>query len=62
MTGRREFFKRIAGDPAREAFEKRNSPEALAKFMTEQTAKARSMPGRKNKNKTNPTKRRDKRK
>ena len=37
------------GDPAREAFEKRDSAEALAKFMTEQNAKARAMPGRKKK-------------
>jgi N-sulfoglucosamine sulfohydrolase len=47
------------GDPAREVFEKRDSPEALAKFMTEQNAKSRAMPRRK---KTKPTKRRNKRK
>ncbi|MDP6047657.1 MAG: sulfatase [Phycisphaerae bacterium] len=37
-------------DPVREAFEKRDSPEALAKFMAEQNAKSRAMP-RKNKKK-----------
>ena len=46
------------GDPAAEAFKKRDSPEALAKFMVDQSAKARNMPRRKKK----PAKRRDKRK
>ena len=36
-------------DPAREALVKRDSPEALAKFMTEQNKKARNMPRRKKK-------------
>lgn len=35
------------GDSAKAAFEKRDSPEALAKFMTEQNAKARSLPRKK---------------
>ncbi|MBL7219329.1 MAG: sulfatase [Phycisphaerae bacterium] len=45
------------GDPARAAFENRDSPEALAKFMTEQNARSRNMPKRKKK----ATGRRDKR-
>jgi len=37
------------GDPARQAFENRDSPEALARFMTAQNARARAMPRRKKK-------------
>jgi len=40
-------------DPAREAFEKRDSPEALAEFMAEENAKSRGMP-KKNNNKKKP--------
>ena len=43
------------GDPAKEAFEKRDSTEALAQFMTEQNARAGNKPG---KNKKQPAKRR----
>ena len=40
------------GDPVKEAFEKKDSPEELAKFMAEQNAKVRKMPKR-NKKKNN---------
>jgi len=48
---RKELLEWMAktGDPAKEAFENRNSPQALAKFMAEQKAKAGTRPKRKKK-------------